>query len=112
MTTLEQPQQPPPSNTPQLQVVDLINFRLFMQVMTKREAILPSEMEAFGIMYKNLNEFLNFTVPDAPTYERPETLKSSDETTVGTAPSPTPPPSSTPSVESDGSGKPANVITI
>ena len=83
-----------------------------MQVMTKRGAILPNEMEAFGIMYKNLNKFLNSTVPDAPTYERPETLKSSDETTVGTAPSSTSPPSSTPSVESYRSGKPVNVITI
>jgi hypothetical protein len=50
----------------QLNINDLINMRIFMQVMTRRGAILTEEMANYGQLYNNIDRVLKHVAPNAP----------------------------------------------
>jgi len=54
------------SEESQLNINDLINMRIFMQVMTRRGAILTEEMANYGQLYNNLDRVLQHVAPNAP----------------------------------------------
>lgn len=79
----EQSEQPEPATAdtptsdnaqPRLELIDLINCRLCLQLMTRRGAVLPSEMEGFGKVYNNINTFLKQMAPGSISLEDPSTI--------------------------------------
>ena len=63
---------------PRIELIDLINCRLCLQLMTRRGAVLPSEMEGFGRVYNNINTFLKKMAPGSVSLEDPSTLPKDD----------------------------------
>ena len=90
---------PETTSEPLITIDDLINIRIFMQLMAQRGVIKAEEMTPFGRIFNNLNNFLLHKVPNAPSMNNPESLKS---------------PAETPKSESDKveQSEPSNYITI
>jgi len=52
-----------------LDLNDLIDLRIFLQLVSKRGAIVPQEMERFGIIFNKIDNSLKKLAPDAPTLD-------------------------------------------
>jgi len=70
-------------NQPRLELIDLINCRLCLQLMTRRGAVLPSEMEGFGKVYNNINGFLKQMAPGSISLEDPSTIPNESNSSNG-----------------------------
>ena len=76
----QQTNQTSETNQPRLELIDLINCRLCLQLMTRRGAVLPSEMEGFGKVYNNINTFLKQMAPGSISLEDPSTIPTEGQT--------------------------------
>tara|TARA_Y100000389_G_C17182792_1_gene374846 strand:- start:18 stop:392 length:375 start_codon:yes stop_codon:yes gene_type:complete len=79
----QQSEQPSETTQPRLELIDLINCRLCLQLMTRRGAVLASEMEGFGKVYNNINTFLKQMAPGSISLEDPSTIPSENGTNNG-----------------------------
>lgn len=52
-----------------LDLNDLIDLRIFLQLVSKRGSIVPQEMERFGAIYNKIDKSLTKLAPDAPTLD-------------------------------------------
>jgi len=81
----QQTNQTSETNQPRLELIDLINCRLCLQLMTRRGAVLPSEMEGFGKVYNNINTFLKQMAPGSISLEDPSTIPTEGQSDSSTS---------------------------